>query len=82
MGLEVEGFEKGLMEVRGSPGGDTGSRMDEYFHEANQAGIVNFDACDFGMAGGDGESQTLEQREIDMDLESVSLEGCETVSDG
>ena len=42
------------MEVRGSPRGDTGSGMDEHFHEAKESGIVDFDSWDFGMAGDDG----------------------------
>jgi hypothetical protein len=54
MGLEVEGFKKGLMEVRGSPRGDTGSGMDEHFHEADDPGVVYFDSWDVGMAGSDG----------------------------
>lgn len=54
MGLEAEGFKKGLMEVMSSPRGDTGSGMDEDFHEADDACIVDFDSWDFGMTGDDG----------------------------
>ncbi len=82
IGLETEGFEKGLMQVMGSPRGDTGSRMDEDFHEADQAGVMDFDSGDFGMTGDDGQSQTLEEGEIDIDLEGLSLKGGETVGDG
>jgi hypothetical protein len=56
--------------------------MDEYFHEADQAGMVDFDSCNFGMAGNNREGQALEQREIHMDLEGLCLKGGETVSDG
>ena len=70
------------MEVTGSPSGDTGAGMDEHFHEADQAGMVDFDSCNFGVAADDGEGQALEQREIHMDLEGLCLEGGETVSDG
>jgi len=52
--LKTEGFEKSLMEVMSSPGGDTGSGMDENFHEADDARIVDFDTWDFGMARNDG----------------------------
>ena len=81
-GLEIKGFEKCLMEVTSSPSGDAGAGMHKHFHEADQAGIVDFDSCDFGMAGNDRESHPLEQREIHMDLEGLSLEGGEPVSDG
>ena len=56
--------------------------MDEHFHEADQAGIVDFDSWDFGMAGDDGQSQPLEEGEIHMDLEGMSLKGGETIGDG
>ena len=82
MGLKPEGFEKSLMEIISSPRGDAGAGMDQYLHEADQAGIVDFDSCDFGMAGDDRESQTLEEGEIHMDLEGMSLKGGETVGDG
>ena len=82
MGLETKGFEKSLMEIMSSPRGDAGAGMDEYFHEADQAGIVDFDTCDFGMAGDDRKSQALEEGKIHMDLEGLSLKGGETVGDG
>jgi hypothetical protein len=80
--LESKGFEKSLMEITSSPRGDTGAGMDEHFHEADQAGMVNFDSCNFGMAADNRKGQTLEQREIHMDLEGLCLKGGETVSDG
>jgi hypothetical protein len=81
-GLEIKGFEKSLMEITGSPNGDAGAGMHKHFHEADQAGIVDFDSCDFGPTGNDRESQTLEQREIDVDLKGLRLKGGETVGDG
>lgn len=81
-GFEIKGFKKSLVEITGSPSGDTGAGMDEHLHEADQAGMVDFDPCDFGMAGNNREGQTLEQREIHMDLEGLRLKGGETVSDG
>ena len=82
LGLEVEGFEKGLMEMRGSPGGDGGTGVDKDLHQADQASVMDFDSGDLGLAGDDGESQTLEEREIDMDLESLRLKRGEAVRDG
>lgn len=70
------------MEITSSPSGDTGTGMDEHFHEADQAGMVDFDSCNFGMAGNNWEGQTLEQGEIHMHLEGLRLEGSESVGDG
>lgn len=81
-GLESKGFEKSLMEIPSAPSRDAGAGMDEHFHEAGQAGIMDFDSWDLGRAGDDRESQTLEQREINMDLEGLSLKGGEAVGDG
>ncbi len=81
-GLESKGFEKRLMEITSSPGGDAGAGMNEHLHEADQTGIVDFDPCDFGMTGNDRESHPLEQREIDVDLEGFRLKGGEPVGDG
>jgi len=81
--LESKGFEKSLMEITSSPRGDTGAGMDEHFYEADQAGMVNFDSCNFGMAADNRKGQTLAQREIQMDLEGLCLiKRGETVSDG
>jgi len=70
------------MEITSSPSGDAGSGMNEHFHEADQACIVDFDPCDFGMAGNDRESHPLEQGEIDVDLKGLRLKGGEAVSNG
>jgi len=82
MGLEAEGFQKSLMEITSSPRGNAGAGMNEHFHEADQAGTVDFDPWDFAMAGDNRESQALEQREINVDLEGLCLKGGEAVGNG
>jgi hypothetical protein len=81
-GLEIKAFQKSLMEITSSPGGDAGAGMHQHLHEANQAGIVDLDPCDFGMTRNDRESHPLEQREIDVDLKGSRLKGGEAVDDG
>ena len=81
-GLEIEGFEKSLMEITSLPSGDAGAGMHQHLHEADQAGIVDLDSCDFAMARNDRESHPLEQREIDVDLKGFRLKGGEAVDDG
>jgi len=56
--------------------------MNQDLHETEQTRIVDFDAWDLGLAGKDGASQTLEEGEIDMDLQGLSFEGGEPVGDG
>ena len=55
--------------------------MEQNFHQANHAGVVDLDAGEFGGAQGDRQGQALEQREIDMHVEAAGLEGGEAVSD-
>ena len=81
-GLEIEGFEKSLMQITSSPSGDAGAGMHQHLHEADQAGIVDFDSCDLSVARNDRESDPLEQREIDVDLKGFRLKGGEAVDDG
>ena len=50
-------------------------------HKTNRAGVLNLDARDFGVSRGDGQSQTLEQGKVDVDIQSLGLEPSETVSD-
>ena len=70
------------MEITSSPSGEAGAGMNEHFHEADQAGIVDLDPCDFGMTRNDWESDPLEQREIDVDLKGFCLKVGEAVDDG
>ena len=56
--------------------------MEKNFHQAEHAEVVDLDAGDFAVAGGNGKSQALEQWEIDMDIESLGFEGSETVGNG
>ena len=43
---------------------------------------MDFNPGDGGTAAEDGQSQLLEEREIDMDLEGLSLKGGEAVGNG
>jgi len=59
-----------------------GAAVKQDFHQAKHAGVVNFNAEDFRVSRRDGQSQTLEQREVDVDIEGLGLELSETIGDG
>ena len=79
---ELKGGKDGLMDLAGAPSAELSTTVEEDFHEAQHAGVLDLDAGDFGVSGGDGQSQALEQREVDMDIQGLGLELSETVGDG
>ena len=50
--------------------------------KAQHAGVVDFDAGDNARAGGDGQGEALEKREIDVHVKRLGLKGGEAVGDG
>lgn len=56
--------------------------MQEDFEQAEDAWIMELDAGIADCADGDGEGETLQQREIDMDVGPLRLEAGEAVCDG
>jgi len=81
-GAECEAGKNGLMDIAGTPAQDSGAAMQQHLHQAQHAGIVEFDAWGFMLAGGNGQGQALEEGEIDVDVERLGLEGREAVGDG
>lgn len=55
--------------------------MEHNFHQPNHAGVVDLNSWDFAFACHNRQGQALEQSEIDMPIESLSLESTEAVSD-
>ena len=80
-GAELEGAEDGFMDLGGAPSTQLGTTVEQDFHQAEHAGVLDLDAGDFAVARGDGKSQTLEQREIDVNIQGLGLELGETVGD-
>jgi hypothetical protein len=81
-GAELESGENGFVDLAGTPCPELGAAVEQDFHEAKQAGVLDLDAGDFGVSRGDGQSQTLEQGKLDMDIQSVGLEFSEAIGDG
>jgi hypothetical protein len=67
-GAELEGGEQGLVDLAGAPSAQLGAAVEQDFHKTEHAGVLDLDAGDFGVTRGDGKSQTLEQREIDVNI--------------
>ena len=79
---ELEGAEDSLMDLLGGPAADVAAAVQEDLEEADDARIVQLDAGIADCADGDGEGETLQQREVDMDVEPLRLEAGEAISDG
>ena len=81
-GCELEGGEHGLVDLTEAPSTQLGAAVEQNFHEAEHAGVLDLNARDFGVSRGDGQSQTLEQGKVDVDIESLGLEFSETIGNG
>ena len=82
LGGELEGGEDGLMDLSGAPSAELGTAVEQDFHQAEHAGVLDLDAGDFGVARRNGKSQTLEEGKVDVDIEGLGLELSQTVGDG
>jgi hypothetical protein len=70
-----------LMDVGGAPSGHLSAAMEQHFHQPNHAGVVDLDSGNFAFARHNRQGQALEQSEIHMHVEGLSLESREAVSD-
>ncbi len=70
-----------LKDVGGAPSRHLSATMEQNFHQPNHASVVDLDPWDFAFACHNRQGQALEQSEIDMHVEGLSLESGEAVSD-
>ena len=77
--IERERGEDGLANVWGAPSADLGAGMKEHLHEPDHAGVLDLDPGDFRAAHDDGQGQSLEEWEIDVNVECFGLEVGEPV---
>ena len=68
LGGELEGGEDGLMDLSRAPSAELGTAVEQDFHKAEHAGVLDLDAGDLGVSRRDGKSQTLEEGEVDVDI--------------
>src|SRR5262245_596827 len=75
------GSHNQLMDLCRAPAGHLSAAMKQNFHESNHTGVMDLDPWDFAFARHDGRGQALEESEVDMHVEGLSLESRETVGD-
>jgi len=81
-GGKLEGRKDGLMDLSGAPSAELGTAVEQDFHKAEHAGVLDFDARDFAVSRGNGKSQTLEEGEVDVDIQGLGFELGKMVGDG
>lgn len=81
-GGELKSREDGLVDLARAPSAQLGAAVEQNFHQAEHAGVLELDAGDFGVSRRDGQSQTLEQGKVDVDIKRLGLEGSETIGNG
>src|SRR5215813_3569445 len=79
---EVEAGKNGVVDLFGGPAAEMSAAMQEDFKEADQAGVVDLDPGIANRTDGDRKGEALQQREVDMDIEPLCLEGSEAPGDG
>jgi hypothetical protein len=81
-GDELEGGKDGLMDLSGRPPAELGAAVEQDFHKAEDTGVLDLDAGDFGVSQRDGKGPTLEEGEVDVGIQGLGLEVCKTIGDG
>ena len=71
-----------MMDLLGGPAADVAATVQKDFEQADDARIMELDAGIADRADGDGEGETLQQREVNMDVEPLRLEAGEAICDG
>ena len=69
------------MDVGTPPAAELGTTMKQDFQEADHPGVLDLDAGDFAFPAGKGESQALEEREVDMNIEEFALQAGQAIGD-
>jgi len=70
------------MDLLGGPAPDVAGSVQEDFEQADDARIMELDTGAADCTDGDGEGETLQQREVNMEVEPLRLEAGEAICDG
>jgi len=82
LGGKLKGGQDGLVDLFGGPTTHRVAAVQEHLQQADDAGVMDFDAGIADRTDGNRQGQALQQREVHMDIEALSLEAGETVRDG
>src|SRR6185312_4362047 len=78
---EGESVEDGLVNLLGCPATDVAAAMQEHLQQTDDPGLVDLNSGITHRADDDRQSDSLQQREVHMDVEPLSLAGGEAVRD-
>src|SRR6202030_2052874 len=79
---QTEGSENGLVDLGGPPSVELSSGVQQHFHQPNYAGVMYFDAGDFGFTGNNGEREPLKQRKVHVNVQRFRLETSKAIGNG
>ena len=81
VGLEIVSTGYQLMNLGSAPSRHLSAAMEQNFHQPNHANVVDLNSGNFAFARHHRPGQALEQSEVDMHVEGLSLESTEAVRD-
>ena len=70
------------MDLLDAPAADLSAAVQQHFEQPDDAHVVDFDSRIAHGADGDRQGDTLQQREVDVNVEPLRLEAGEAVGDG
>ena len=79
---ELEAPKNNLMNVPGSPAAVAVASMQQNFEQPDDASFMDLDTGIVDRADGERQGDTLQQREVDVDVQPLGLESGETIGDG
>ena len=78
VGADLEAGQDGFVDLACGPAGYRRTAVHQHFHEADHAGVVDFDSGILCRANRDRQRQPLQQRKVDMLVLPLGLEGGES----
>jgi hypothetical protein len=81
LGRKQKRGQDGLVDLFGGPAAHSVAAVEEHFQETDEAGVMYFDTGIADRTDGNRQSQSLEQREVHMDVKAQRLKAGETVRD-
>ena len=82
LGGDLEGGDDRFVDLFGGPAAGGAAVMEQHFEKTDDTCVMDFDARVTDRPNGDGQGDSLQQREVHVDVEALRLEARETVRDG
>src|ERR1700746_730283 len=78
---ELEAPKNNLVNVPGSPAAEAIAAMQQNFEQPDDASLMDLDTGVIERADGDRQADSLQQREVHVDVQPLGLKGGETIRD-